>query len=70
MLLCTGFKTCAITNNWIDDTVTQTNRLASMHLSHMFDLVLESCRTGLRKPDVRIYQLACQKLGVTPGEVS
>jgi putative hydrolase of the HAD superfamily len=31
-----------------------------------FDAFIESARVGLRKPDPRIYQLACEQLGVTP----
>jgi putative hydrolase of the HAD superfamily len=34
---------------------------------HIDDLVL-SCTVGLRKPDPRIYELACVRLGVEPGE--
>jgi putative hydrolase of the HAD superfamily len=34
---------------------------------HVDDVVL-SCAVGLRKPDPRIYQLACERLGVEPGE--
>lgn len=35
----------------------------------MFDVILESCRLGVRKPDEKIYWLACKKLGVKPDEV-
>jgi HAD superfamily hydrolase (TIGR01509 family) len=35
--------------------------------SHLDDFVL-SCTVGLRKPDPRIYRLACERLDVTPGE--
>ena len=31
-----------------------------------FDVTTFSCRTGTRKPDPRIYNLTCEKLGVTP----
>ena len=31
-----------------------------------FDVVVESSREGIRKPDPRIYALACERLGVTP----
>ncbi len=33
-----------------------------------FDTVILSCSVGLRKPDPAIYRLACQRLGVAPGE--
>jgi len=32
----------------------------------LFDLVVESSIEGIRKPDPRIYELTCERLGVTP----
>lgn len=32
----------------------------------LFDVVIESSKVGLRKPDPAIYRLACEKLGVAP----
>jgi len=32
----------------------------------LFDLVVESSKEGMRKPDPRIYRLACERLGVSP----
>jgi putative hydrolase of the HAD superfamily len=32
----------------------------------LFHVVVESSKVGLRKPDPRIYELACHELGVTP----
>ena len=32
----------------------------------LFHVVIESSRVGLRKPDPRIYRLACEELGVEP----
>jgi len=34
-----------------------------------FHQIIESSKVGLRKPDPRIYQLACEKMGVEPPEV-
>jgi putative hydrolase of the HAD superfamily len=34
----------------------------------LFDAEVFSCSVGLRKPDPRIYRLACEQLGVEPGE--
>jgi putative hydrolase of the HAD superfamily len=34
----------------------------------LFDAEVFSCSVGLRKPDPRIYLLACEQLGVEPGE--
>lgn len=35
----------------------------------LFDLVIESSKEGIRKPDPRIYALACERMGVAPAEV-
>ncbi|MGH9088171.1 MAG: HAD-IA family hydrolase [Acidimicrobiales bacterium] len=35
----------------------------------MFDVVLESRELGIRKPAARLYQLACERLDVSPTEV-
>ena len=35
----------------------------------IFHLVIESSIEGLRKPDPRIYQLACERIGVAPAEI-
>jgi putative hydrolase of the HAD superfamily len=32
----------------------------------LFDHVIESSKIGIRKPDPRIYQMACETLGVSP----
>ena len=35
----------------------------------LFDLVMESSKEGLRKPDPRIYKLACERMRTAPAEV-
>src|SRR5690606_17235084 len=34
-----------------------------------FHQIIESSKVGLRKPDPRVYALACEKMGVEPHEV-
>ena len=34
----------------------------------LFDLVVESSVEGIRKPDPRIYQIACERLGISPAD--
>jgi putative hydrolase of the HAD superfamily len=34
----------------------------------LFDVVIESSKVGMRKPDPKIYQLACKEMGITPPE--
>ncbi|XP_073191640.1 bifunctional epoxide hydrolase 2 isoform X3 [Lepidochelys kempii] len=65
-----GFRTCVLTNNWIDDSPHR--HLTALTLSLLkrhFDLVIESCRIGLKKPDPRIYEYALGVLKAKPQEV-
>jgi epoxide hydrolase-like predicted phosphatase len=55
-----GLRAGALTNNWRDP------REGSHPLREHFDAVVESAVVGLRKPDPRIYELACAQLGVPP----
>ncbi len=38
------------------------------NFSQYFDLFINSSEEGIEKPDPQIYLLACERLGVTPGE--
>jgi len=33
-----------------------------------FDVVMESSKIGIRKPDPRIYQMTCEQMSITPEE--
>ena len=57
-----GFKVAALTNNWVD-----AERESSTEIDARFDVVVESAKTGLRKPDPRIYEHVCDALGEPPG---
>lgn len=63
-----GVVVGALTNNWTSDDEGAeegaTNQLRSKALHGRFDAVIESAVVGLRKPDPRIYRLACETLGV------
>ncbi len=58
-----GLRAGALTNNWANDRADPTHGLADL-----FDAFIESSKVGLRKPDPRIYRLACEALGVAPTE--
>jgi len=53
-----GRKTAALTNNW------KSGEPALEPLARHFDVIVESAVEGMRKPDPRIYELACARLGV------
>ncbi len=56
-----GLGTGALTNNW--KALEGEGPAIGALLTH-FDVVVESAVVGLRKPDPRIYQLVCRRLGV------
>ena len=57
-------KTGMLTNNWaVDD---EGGRLDV--LLPLFDVVVESSKVGVRKPDPAFYELACTELGIEPAE--
>jgi len=63
-----GLKVGALTNNWAPSEP-QSDR-GPHALGHLgaFDVVVESAVEGLRKPDPRIYELVCERLGIEPTE--
>ena len=68
LIRAAGLVAAALTNNWASskgDTEATPGRLA---LGQHFDAFIESSVVGLRKPDPRIYALACQRLAVNPDE--
>ena len=82
-VIAAGFKTACLTNNMVttnndtvttnDNTVTtseSSNERASELTAVMnrFDVIVESSKVGVRKPEPRFYEIACEMLDVTPGE--
>ncbi|KAM9196648.1 bifunctional epoxide hydrolase 2 [Mergus octosetaceus] len=65
-----GFKTGIFTNNWVDDSAGRlfTATLLGALRRH-FDVVIESCRAGLHKPDPRLYAHALEVLQAKPQDV-
>lgn len=57
-----GLLTAALTNNWVDDERTP----GTSDLDRVFDLIVESARVRMRKPDPRIYEHVCASLAVEP----
>jgi epoxide hydrolase-like predicted phosphatase len=56
-----GLKVAALTNNWVVDEG-HDERLEPLRLE--FDVFIESCRVGMRKPDPKIFALVATRLGV------
>jgi putative hydrolase of the HAD superfamily len=57
-----GLIAAAITNNWVAEEG------SAGSLRHLFDLVVESAVEGMRKPDPRIFTIACERLGIAPSD--
>jgi putative hydrolase of the HAD superfamily len=61
------FATACVTNNFaLEDVATPPEVLAIFEL---FDVVVESRVVGIRKPEPRFYEMACELVGVSPEEV-
>jgi putative hydrolase of the HAD superfamily len=57
-------KTAMLTNNWrAEDEGGRLDDLLSL-----FDVVIESSKAGVRKPDPRFYEMACTQLEIEPSE--
>lgn len=82
-VIAAGFKTACLTNNMVttnndmvttsDNTVTTSESSnerapALTAVMNRFDVIVESSKVGVRKPEPRFYEIACEMLDVTPGE--
>jgi epoxide hydrolase-like predicted phosphatase len=59
-----GYRTALLTNISRDGDAMWRSLIP---VDDLFDVVVDSSRVGLRKPDPRIYELTCERLGVPPG---
>jgi putative hydrolase of the HAD superfamily len=68
------YRQACLTNNLADGDGAGTGfggeerRAEIASIMAMFDVVLESSKLGIRKPEPRIYELACERLQVEPAE--
>jgi putative hydrolase of the HAD superfamily len=64
-------KTAMLTNNFVPDVpahVAGAPSGAMATLAQLFDVVIESSKVGVRKPDPRFYEMACEMLDIEPAE--
>jgi putative hydrolase of the HAD superfamily len=62
-LIAAGVPIALLTNNvkeWGD------HWRATFPVDELFEIVVDSCEVGMRKPDSRIYTLTCERVGVAP----
>ena len=67
-----GYKVACLTNNVVgsESAVGHSRERAAALAAVMarFDEIVESSKVGVRKPERRFYEIACERLGVTPDE--
>lgn len=64
-------KTACLTNNFVSDVAGAPDpgrRESRLEVLDLFDVVVESSKVGVRKPDTRFYEIACDLLEVEPSE--
>jgi putative hydrolase of the HAD superfamily len=62
-------KTGLLTNNFVTTADGHVDREGEMGaVMAMFDVVVESSKAGVRKPDPRFYEIACTQLEIDPSE--
>ena len=61
-----GLRTGCLTNNFVVADNDPTTAMSAV--LELFDVVVESRRTGVRKPDAKFYELACEALAIEPNE--
>jgi putative hydrolase of the HAD superfamily len=73
-LIKAKMKIGCITNNikntsQVSDTPNANDKAIQVaEVMSLFDSVIESSKAGIRKPNPRIYQIACETMGVKPEE--
>ncbi len=60
-----GYAIACLTNNFATSTE---HRPDVAEVMALFDVVVESSKVGVRKPELQFYELSCELLGVSPPE--
>ncbi len=71
-----GFKTACLTNNFVShedrgsgvDSADPARAAALAEVMALFDVVVESSRVGIRKPEIGFYEIALEELDITAAE--
>ena len=61
------YRTATLSNDW-QGAREENNRRFGLSDAIQVDVMIYSAEEGIAKPDARIYQLACERLGVPPKE--
>ncbi len=67
-----GFRVACLTNNIVGvdggQAADKTRTAQIADIMARFDVIVESSKIGVRKPEPRFYEIACELLGVQPDE--
>jgi putative hydrolase of the HAD superfamily len=67
-----GYLTACLTNNVVGgdglDLAGEARAVEIAAIMDRFDVIVESSKVGVRKPEARFYEIACELLGVQPQE--
>jgi putative hydrolase of the HAD superfamily len=67
-----GYRVACLTNNVIGgdgrDSAGDARAVQIAAIMDRFDVIVESSKIGVRKPETRFYEIACEMLGVQPDE--
>jgi len=66
-----GLLVACLTNNVIDPDGEHSGATRAAQIAEVmarFDVIVESSKVGVRKPEPRFYEIACELLGVQPDE--
>lgn len=61
-------KTGLLTNNFVTGADAGNRDTPMQAVLDLFDVIVESSRVGVRKPDLRFYEIACELLEIDPAE--
>jgi putative hydrolase of the HAD superfamily len=61
-----GYRTACLTNNVVSEGPPSERSDALAGVMARFDIVVESSKVGVRKPEPRFYEIACELLDVRP----
>ena len=61
-----GYRTACLTNNISGEHASAERSETIGAIMARFDAIIESSKIGVRKPEPRFYEIACQTLGVEP----
>jgi putative hydrolase of the HAD superfamily len=61
-------KTAMLTNNWAHDGGQSVDASPFDQLRTHFDVVIESSKVGIRKPEPAFYEMACELLEIEPSD--